>query len=78
MVDNELDDELLKWASNDGVQFRAAAWKDELLQQDIGNLPTLKKRAQSSRWQRTLDKLSDGLVANLEQWFSDVFPQSKH
>ena len=36
------------------------------------------KRAQSSRWQSTLDKLSDGLVANLEIWKKNNFPSEKY
>ena len=70
-----LKGELLKWTK--GHEGDAADWLDELGQQKIRDLQTLKKRAESSRWQSTLDKLSDGLVAELERWMSDTFPQRK-
>ena len=70
-----LEGELLKWAK--GNETRKNKWLTELIENDVEDLQTLKERAESSRWNRTLDKLSDGLVAKLESWFSDTFPQSK-
>ncbi len=64
-----LDVELFKWSSD----AKAAKWKEELLQQGIGNLRALEERTESSRWQSTLDKLSDGLVAKLENWHKSNF-----
>jgi hypothetical protein len=72
-----LEDVLLKWATDAGVPFKATELKEELLQQGIGNHQTLKDLAESSGWQRTLDKLSGVLVAKLEKWFFDSFPERK-
>jgi hypothetical protein len=66
---------LLKWAK--GHEVDAADWLTELIENDVDDMQTLKDLAESSRWQRTLDKLSDGLVAKLERWMSDTFPQRK-
>ncbi len=65
-----LDDELLNWANEAEEPCKAAEWKEHLLQQGIGDLKTLKERAESSRWQHTLDTIpDDGLVAKLEHMF---------
>lgn len=72
-----LEGELLKWATDDAVPFKSAEWKEELLQQGIGNLRSLEERAESSRWQNTLDKLSDALVTKLETWYKEKHPKSK-
>jgi hypothetical protein len=70
-----LEGELLKWAK--GNEARKNKWLTELIENDVEDLQTLKDLAESSGWQRTLDKLSGVLVAKLESWFSDNFSQSK-
>jgi hypothetical protein len=72
-----LEDKLLKWATDASVPSKAGGWRAELLEQGIGNLRDLEERAESSRWQRTLDMLSDGLVAKLESWYKEKHPKSK-
>jgi hypothetical protein len=61
-----LEDELLKWAKNNTE--RKDKWLTELINNDVDDMETLKKRAESSRWQSTLEKLSNGLAVELEIW----------
>jgi predicted Ser/Thr protein kinase len=68
-----LEDELLNWAKNNTV--RRDKWLTELINDDIDDIQTLKKRAESSRWQSTLDKLSPGLRVKLRYWFMQNYPE---
>jgi predicted Ser/Thr protein kinase len=65
-----LEETLFDWATRAGVPYKAEDWKEELIRESIGSIDSLKKRAESTRWNNTLEKLSDGLVAELESWFS--------
>jgi hypothetical protein len=69
-----LEDWVREWANNN--RERAHRWCAELKQNDIDDIQALEERAQSSRWQSTLDKLSDGLVVKLEKWYEGKY-QSK-
>ncbi len=69
-----LESELLRWAK--GHNGDAADWLSELHKEKIRDLQTLEERSESSRWQNTLNKLSNGLVAKLEKWFTEKYPES--
>jgi hypothetical protein len=69
-----LESELLKWAK--GHKGDAADWLRELHREKIRDLQTLEERSESSRWQKTLDQLSNGLVAKLEKWYKEKHPES--
>jgi hypothetical protein len=64
---SSLKKELLKWA--EGNEGDATEWMHELDLQKIRDMRSLRKRAEGSRWQSTLDKLSDALATELESWF---------
>jgi hypothetical protein len=66
---------VLEWAKNN--EERCAKWLAELKDNDIEDMQTLEERSESSRWQKTLDELSNGLVAKLEKWYKEKHPESK-
>ncbi len=68
-----LEDLLFGWASAAAVPNLCEIWMNELIHCGIENLQTLEERAASFQWQRTLDQLSNGLVAKLEKWKKSKF-----
>eukprot|EP00475_Leptophrys_vorax_P039398 TRINITY_DN710_c0_g1_i9.p1 TRINITY_DN710_c0_g1~~TRINITY_DN710_c0_g1_i9.p1 ORF type:complete len:656 (-),score=153.26 TRINITY_DN710_c0_g1_i9:109-2076(-) len=77
IVWNEAADDLKRdvhgWADNIAD---AKDWVHELASQKIRSCRTLEERSESSRWQSTLDKLSDGLAAKLETWYKLKHPET--
>lgn len=75
MSSSELEDLLRGWTFGNNSTYEY--WKKELSDapQFMTSIKDLEKRAQSSRWKSTLDKLSPKLAANLEIWKRDVFDQ---
>ena len=70
---DDLKKEVSRWADN---IVDAKDWAHELAAQKIRSCRTLEERAGSSRWQSTIDKLSDGLAVNLEIWYKEKHPES--
>lgn len=63
------------WANEN--ESRVQKWKQELYDNDIDDMESLKNRAEGSRWRNTLLKLSDGLTTQLEKWFYANYHQRK-
>lgn len=47
-------------------------WLEELRTQKIRDFEALLKRAAGTRWKSTLEKLSDGLATELEEWYGSA------
>jgi len=60
---------VLGWANMSGVTSMREIWIGKLRNNGIGNKDALVRRAKGSRWMNTLEKLSDGLVTELEGWY---------
>ena len=71
---DDLKKEVSRWADSNSTD--AKDWAHELAAQKIRSCRTLEERAVSSRWQSTLDKLSDGLAVKLEIWYKEKHPES--
>ena len=71
-MERSLEDIVKGWAPNEEAYVM---WMRELKGAPIfiTTMKGLEQRAQSSRWQSTLDQLSDGLVANLEEWYREKY-----
>ncbi len=71
-----LNDWLQEWAAGNHDAYNY--WIKELSDPPffIKSIQDLEKIAQSSRWQSTLDELSDRLAAELEKWKKDVFHEN--
>jgi hypothetical protein len=69
-----LDWWLEKWANDVGVPKMKDKWKDELLDQGIGNMQALEKRArQHDSWEDLCAAVTGGIREELRDWKRNVY-----
>jgi hypothetical protein len=75
MLGESLDCWLEKWANNDTTAPNLKdKWKDELLDQGIGNMQALDKRARhQDSWEELCVAVDGDIRANLQDWKEKVF-----